>query len=176
MFNFVQQSACIHARIVFKYCLFISQTQRTVSLPVPVRMWTIHKWKIIKLMIIFLCNRNHHTENKNHILKQDIHVFDWPKHQVIWFKYHTCIPIMLHDKMQRIKRNVHIYLLISTVMELRPGDDIWGHRSRSTLTQVMACCLTAPSHYLSQCLPFINKVLWHSPKTNFIGTAKGINS
>ena len=25
----------------------------------------------------------------------------------------------------------------------------WWHRSRSTLAQVMACCLTAPSHYLS---------------------------
>ena len=28
---------------------------------------------------------------------------------------------------------------------------IWWHRSRSTLAQVMACCLAAPSHYLIQC-------------------------
>ena len=27
----------------------------------------------------------------------------------------------------------------------------WRHRSGSTLAQVMACCLTAPSQYLNQC-------------------------
>ena len=42
-----------------------------------------------------------------------------------------------------------------------PGDRIcaalmWGHRSGSTLARVMACCLTAPSHYLNQCWLFIN--------------------
>ena len=29
-------------------------------------------------------------------------------------------------------------------------DTIWQHRSGSTLAQVMACCLIAPSHYLNQ--------------------------
>ena len=37
------------------------------------------------------------------------------------------------------------------VNSLWPGDAIWWHRSGSTLAQVMACCLTAPSHYLNQC-------------------------
>ena len=41
---------------------------------------------------------------------------------------------------------------------LRPRDTIWRHRSRSTLDQVMACCLTAPSHYLNQCWLIISKV------------------
>ena len=31
-----------------------------------------------------------------------------------------------------------------------PGDGIWRHISGSTLAQVMAYCLTAPSHYLNQ--------------------------
>ena len=31
-----------------------------------------------------------------------------------------------------------------------PSDAIWWHKSASTLIQVMACCLTAPSHYLNQ--------------------------
>ena len=39
---------------------------------------------------------------------------------------------------------------------------IWQQRSGSTLAQVMACCLTAPSHYLNQCWLIISKVLWHS--------------
>ena len=35
------------------------------------------------------------------------------------------------------------------VNSLWPGDAIWRHRSGSTLAQVMACCLMAPSHYLN---------------------------
>ena len=34
---------------------------------------------------------------------------------------------------------------------LRPSDAIWRQRSGSTLDQIMACCLMAPSHYLNQC-------------------------
>ena len=54
---------------------------------------------------------------------------------------------------------------ISQLKELNslgPSDAIWRWRSWSTLVQVMACCLTAPSHYLNQCWLIISKVLWHS--------------
>ena len=54
------------------------------------------------------------------------------------------------------------------------NDAIWWHRSGSPLAQVMACCLTAPIHNLKQCGLIINRVLWHSPKTNF--SAQNINS
>ena len=37
---------------------------------------------------------------------------------------------------------------------------LWRHRSGSTLVQVMACCLTAPSHYLNQCWLIISRVQW----------------
>ena len=40
---------------------------------------------------------------------------------------------------------------------------IWWHRTGSTLAQVMACCLTAPSHYLNECWFLISKAQWHSP-------------
>ena len=43
---------------------------------------------------------------------------------------------------------------------LCPSDAIWRHRSRSTLAQVMACCLTAPSHYLKQCWLIISTDQW----------------
>ena len=43
-----------------------------------------------------------------------------------------------------------------------PTDAIWRWRSWSTLVQVMACCLTAPSHYLNQRWLIISKILWHS--------------
>ena len=43
----------------------------------------------------------------------------------------------------------------------------WRHRFRSTLARVMAWCLMAPSHYLSQCWLIISGVLWHAPESNF---------
>ena len=50
---------------------------------------------------------------------------------------------------------------------LWPSDTIWQHKSESTLAQVMACCLMAPSHYLNQCWLIISKVRWHSSDSNF---------
>ena len=34
---------------------------------------------------------------------------------------------------------------------LWPSDAKWRHRSRSTLAQVMACCLASPRHYQNRC-------------------------
>ena len=42
-----------------------------------------------------------------------------------------------------------------TQLMVRP---IWQHKSESTLAQVMACFLTATSHYLKQCWLIISKV------------------
>ena len=47
------------------------------------------------------------------------------------------------------------------------GDAIWWQRSGSTLAQVMAWCLTAPSHHLKQCWLLINEISWYSPGSNF---------
>ena len=44
---------------------------------------------------------------------------------------------------------------------LGPNDAIWRYRFRSTLAQVMACHLMAPSHYLSP-----KVVLWYSLEIN----------
>ena len=71
---------------------------------------------------------------------------------------------------------VSVSTLMGTLNSLWPSDAIWWHRSGSTLAQVMACCLTAPSHYLNQCWLIMNGVLWHSPKTNFTGSAHDNNS
>ena len=45
--------------------------------------------------------------------------------------------------------------------------DVWWHRSESTLAQVMACCLTVPSHYLSHCWLIICEIWLHSSERNF---------
>ena len=55
------------------------------------------------------------------------------------------------------------------------SDTIWRQRSGSTLAQVMACCLTAPSHYLNQCWLIISKLQWHSYQGNFTRDASTTN-
>ena len=55
-----------------------------------------------------------------------------------------------------------------------PGNSIWRHTSGSTLAQVMACCLTAPSHYLNQCWLIVKGILWHSPKS-YLTSAHELN-
>ena len=38
---------------------------------------------------------------------------------------------------------------VLNINSLMPSEAIWRYRSGSTLAQVTACCLTAPSHYLN---------------------------
>ena len=57
-----------------------------------------------------------------------------------------------------------VYLLFKS---LWPSDAIWRKGSMSTLVQVMAWCLTAPSHYLNQCWLIITKIQWCSSESNF---------
>ena len=45
-----------------------------------------------------------------------------------------------------------------SINSLWPNDAIRGRRSGSTLAQVMACCLMAPSHYLNQCWLITSKI------------------
>ena len=56
---------------------------------------------------------------------------------------------------------------VSGFNSLWPSDTIWRHKSGSTLAQVMACCLTAPSHFLNQCWLITSKVQWHPSQNNF---------
>ena len=65
---------------------------------------------------------------------------------------------------------------LTFVNSLRPSDAIWRQWSWTTLAQVMACCLTAPSHYLNQCWLIIRGVLWHTSESSFAEIAQGIDS
>ena len=62
------------------------------------------------------------------------------------------------------------------INSLRPSDATWRQWSWTTLAQVMACCLTAPSHYLNQCWLITRGVLWHTSESSFAGIAQGIDS
>ena len=54
------------------------------------------------------------------------------------------------------------------------GDAMLWHISRSTLTQVMVCCMTAASHYQNQCW-LVNMALQHSSEGKSIGNVQDIN-
>ena len=62
---------------------------------------------------------------------------------------------------------VYYGIVFLCVNSLWPNDAIWRQRSGSTLAQVMACCLTAPSHYLNQCWLIIRRLQWYSSEDNF---------
>ena len=59
-------------------------------------------------------------------------------------------------------RNLNLWDTDRNINSFWPSGAIWRQRSGSTLAQVMACCLTAPSHYLNQCWLIISEVQWHS--------------
>ena len=61
------------------------------------------------------------------------------------------------------------------VNSLAPGDVIWHCGTESTLAQVMACCLMAPSHYLTWSYLINSKVQWHVREKNFMRHVKIIN-
>ena len=62
----------------------------------------------------------------------------------------------LEKKYIKVAKCVVTYLLYCLILALyklnksRACDAIWPHGYLSTLVQVMACCLMAPSHYLNQ--------------------------
>ena len=56
---------------------------------------------------------------------------------------------------------------VSNINSLWPSDAIWRQKSVSTLAQVMACCLTAPSHYMNQCWFITSKVQWCSSEGTY---------
>ena len=64
--------------------------------------------------------------------------------------------------------------LISLSLSLWSSYAIWRNKSLSTLAQVMACCLTAPSHHLNHCWLTISVVLWHSPEGHYAWKAQDI--
>ena len=58
---------------------------------------------------------------------------------------------------------------------LKLSDVIKRHRTWSTVIHVMACCLTAPSHYLNQCWSVISKLPRRSSKGLIIRSLEDAN-
>ena len=68
-----------------------------------------------------------------------------------------------------------LWPLLCWINSLWPSNTIWRHKSGSKLAHVIACCLTAPSHYLKQCWLIISKVQLHSSGCNFTRDVSAIS-
>ena len=84
-------------------------------------------------------------------------------------------PTNYEDDFECKLHKIHVVCNHGCLNSLEPSDAIWCWRSWSTLVQVMACCLTAPSHYLNQCWLIISKVPWHSSEDIVIRRFEVIN-
>ena len=82
---------------------------------------------------------------------------------LLWKCFHWCN--LKVDKSTHFSKCIYQRILKSN-NPLWPSDAIWHWISWSTLVQVMACCLTTPSHYLNQCWLTINKIPRHSFQGN----------
>ena len=82
---------------------------------------------------------------------------------------------MMLQKWQMRSFEIVFYFDESNINSLSPGETMWWHRYGPTLVQVMACCLTAPSHCLNQCWLTIKGVIWFSPETNFTRSVHELN-
>ena len=74
-----------------------------------------------------------------------------------------------YTQSQVIKRH---YTEPPHINSLPPSGTIWQHTPWSTLAQVMACCLTAPSHNLNQCWLHIlvQSTIQRSPRDQWLKT------
>ena len=103
-------------------------------------------------------------------------ISNWYDQTVKWnedVEVYESIDKMLKEIWMIYLRNITL-IYLRNINSLWPSDAIWWHRSGSTLAQVMACYLMAPSLYLNQYWLIISEVLWHSPEGNFTGDAKDI--
>ena len=107
----------------------------------------------------------------------DIKTKRGPVGMEVWHKSWISIFVHVRYNLSEKYRILTIQLVISVSICIRsrwPSDALWRQRSGSTLAQVMACCLTAPSHYLNQCRLIFSEVQWHSYKVNFTRDASTI--
>ena len=103
----------------------------------------------------------------NDILFDIVHSKMWMPNVLI---YHSLLEKLAVEKLQK-----WIVMSVFISFSLWRSDTIWRQRSGSTLAQVIACCLTAPSHYLKQCWLIVIELQRNSYYGNFTRDASTIN-
>ena len=97
---------------------------------------------------------------RSHCLNQCWIIINWTLRNKLQWNFNQNTKFCIHENASEniVCEMAAILSRGRWVNSLRPNDAIWQHRSGSTLAQVMACCLTTPSHYLNQCWLIISKV------------------
>ena len=103
---------------------------------------------------------------------QAISIHNADKTFIVLDQFHIKI---LHIWWRISENEITFWKMTWSFNSLWPSDAIWQHRTWSTLAQVTACCLTAPSHYLNQCWLIISKVQSHSSGNPFTKYTSAIN-
>ena len=75
--------------------------------------------------------------------------------------------VTVHKKLKTKEPINTIEYIAMVINSLSHRDATWRQRSGSTSAQVMACCLTAPSHFLNQCWLVNSEVRWYLPESEF---------
>ena len=121
------------------------------------------KWEVLGSSVILMClginllicprwknqkSKYHLSENKWVTSTECYEIKLVLTHMVV--SYHLWWPFMLIQfKCMHTENDDQIKNLHTEVNSLWPSYTIWQQRTESTLAQVMACCLTAPSHDLT---------------------------
>ena len=92
----------------------------------------------------------------------------------VWTKYARPLARPV-DTRGHFTTSVFCAVVETFVNSLWPNNAILRHGLGSTLAQVMAWCLTAPSHYLNQCWLVIRKIQLHSCDGNFTSDTSVMN-
>ena len=74
-----------------------------------------------------------------------------------WKQNYNVIPLSPNLPSPKWKIVQQSEMFLCCFNSLWPGDAIWWHKSELILAQVMACCLTAPSHHPNQCWLLIKR-------------------
>ena len=89
----------------------------------------------------------------SHYLNQCRNIVDWTLGNKLQWNLNPNSDIFIQENATEnvVWKMAAILFQPQCINTSRLSDTICRHRSGSTLVQVMACCLTAPSHYLNQC-------------------------
>ena len=86
-------------------------------------------------------------------------VFKQPHHLLVNWHFSHCRVTPTSDIVHNAYACVPPFTRKTYIDALKLSDAIWWQRSELTLAQVMACCQTAPSHYLNQYQLIVNMAL-----------------
>ena len=114
------------------------------------------KWRPLRTLLVF-----YNFKNAKDIRKTYISMYLWPQVSLGTINAVTKLLIKCFPRLWPRRSYVTYF------NSLWPSDAIWHQGSRSTLVQVMACCLTVTSHYPNQRWLIISKDQWCSSEGNF---------